>query len=82
MNEDRENTLMFHGFSRKMQKAKFSYFKERVQQRQHLNEEITRLDKLFKENLIDEDTYKRLRKLLEIAYQKKRQETRHKYGFS
>ncbi|MEM3463905.1 MAG: hypothetical protein QXL91_03485 [Candidatus Bathyarchaeia archaeon] len=72
---------MFHGFSRKMQKAKCSYFKERVQQRQHLNEEITKLDKLFKENVIDEDTHRRLRKLLEIAYQKKRQETRRKYGF-
>lgn len=73
---------MFHGFSRKMQKAKCSYFNERVQQRQHLDEEITRLDKLFKEKLIDEDTYRRLRKVLEIAYQKKRQETRRKYGFT
>ncbi|MGB9713752.1 MAG: hypothetical protein ACPLZC_02090 [Candidatus Bathyarchaeales archaeon] len=72
---------MFHGLPRKMQKVKSSYFKERVQQRQHLNEEITRLDKLFQESVIDEDTYIRLRKLLDIAYQKKRQETRRKYGF-
>jgi cell shape-determining protein MreC len=82
MSEGKENAVSwFHGFPRKMQKVKSSYFKERVQQRQHLNEEITRLNKLSQENVIDEDMHRRLRKLLNIAYQKKRQETRLKYGF-
>ncbi|MGB9959084.1 MAG: hypothetical protein ACPLKQ_00995 [Candidatus Bathyarchaeales archaeon] len=72
---------MFDRLSSKMEKTKRSYFRERVQQRQHLNREFDRLDKLLKENVIDEDIYKRLRKLLEIGYQQKIQETRRKYGF-
>ncbi len=73
---------MLNGLPRKMEKAKRSYFRERAQQHQHLKEETAKLDTLLKENVIDEDTHKRLRKLLEISYQKKRQETRIKYGFA
>lgn len=72
---------MFNRLSSKLERAKHSYFKERVQQRQHLNKEFTRLDELLRENVIDEDIYRRLRKLLEIGYQQKIQETRRKYGF-
>jgi hypothetical protein len=36
---------------------------------------------LLKENSIDEGTYERLAKLLEMGYEQKRQKTRHKYGF-
>ncbi len=73
---------MFNGLSRKLRNVKRSYLRERLKQRQHLNEEISRLDTLLKEGVIDEDTHKRLRKLLEMGYQQKRQETRLKYGFS
>jgi uncharacterized Fe-S cluster-containing radical SAM superfamily protein len=79
--ENKERAFMFNRLSRKLWNAKRSYFKERLKQRQHLNEEISRLDMLLKEKVIDEDTHKRLRKLLEMGYQKKRQETRLKYGF-
>jgi hypothetical protein len=38
------------------------------------------LEKLLKENLIDEDTHARLNKVLEIGYEQKWKETREKYG--
>jgi hypothetical protein len=79
--EDKERAFVFNGLSRKLWNVKRSYFRERLKQRQQLNEEISRLDMLLKEKAIDEDTHKRLRKLLEMGYQKKRQETRLKYGF-
>lgn len=72
---------MFNGLPRKLRNVKRSYFRERLKQRQHFNEEISRLDMLLKEKVIDEDTHKRLRKLLEMGYRQKRQETRLKYGF-
>ena len=72
---------MFNWSSRKLQKTRRSYFKERCKQHQKLNEEFLRLDMLLKENSIDEGTYERLAKLLEMGYEQKRQKTRHKYGF-
>ncbi|MEM2937160.1 MAG: hypothetical protein QXJ63_01265 [Candidatus Bathyarchaeia archaeon] len=72
---------MFNGLPWKLQRVKRSYFKERFKQQQRLKEEVARLDTLLRENAIDEDTYRRLRKLLEIGYQQQRQETRRKYGF-
>ena len=72
---------MFNGSSRKLQKIKRSYLKERCKQQQHLNEEFSRLDGLLKENSIDESTHERLKKLLEIGYEQKLMETRLKHGF-
>jgi hypothetical protein len=66
---------------RKLQKTRHAYIKERIEQREHLNREVAGLDKLLKENSIDEDTCARLKKLLEIGYEQKRQETREKHGF-
>ena len=66
---------------RKLQKTRRAYIKERAKQREHLNGEIARLDKLLKEASIDNDIYPRLRKLLEIGYEQKRRETREVFGF-
>ena len=66
---------------RKLQKTRRAYLKERTKQREHLNGEIARLDKLLKEGSIDKDIYPRLKKLLEIGYEQKRRETREMYGF-
>jgi hypothetical protein len=73
---------VFNWSSRKLEKRKRSYFKERLHQRQHLSEEFSRLCKLLKENSIDESTFQRLKALLEMGYKQKRQETRIKYGFT
>jgi hypothetical protein len=67
---------------RKLQKTRRAYIKERIEQRQRLNREIARLDRLLKESSIDENTHARLKKLLEIGYEHKRQETREKFGFT
>ena len=68
--------------SRKLQKTRRSYLRERCKQQQRLNEEFSRLDVFLKENLIDESTYERLKRLLEMGYEHKRQETRLIYGFA
>jgi hypothetical protein len=72
---------MFNSSSRNLEKRKRSYFKERLQQRQHVNEEFSRLCRLLIENSIDEGTFERLKALLKMGYEQKRQETRIKYGF-
>jgi hypothetical protein len=64
-----------------MQKLKQSYLKERWKQHENLNEEFSRLNMLLKENSIDASTHERLKKLLQMGYKQKRQETRLKYGF-
>ena len=65
----------------KLQKTRRVYIKERTEQRERLNRGIAGLDRLLKENSIDEDTCARLKKLLEIGYKQKRQETREMCGF-
>ena len=72
---------MFNGASRKLQKIRRSYLKERSKQQQQLNEEFSRLDVLLQRNSIDESTHERLKKLLEMGYEQKRMETRLKHGF-
>jgi hypothetical protein len=67
---------------RKLQKARRLYIEERTKQRRNLNWEISGLDTLLEENSIDKDTHARLRKLLEIGYDRKRQETRERFGFT
>ena len=74
--------FLFNRSSRKLQKIKRSYLKERCKQQQHLNEEFSRLDGLLKEDSIDENTHERYKKLLEMGYKQKRQETRLKYGLT
>ena len=59
-----------------------SYIKERTKQKEHLNSQIAHLDKLLKDNSIDENTYARYKKLLEMNYEQKLEETRAKYGFT
>ena len=66
---------------RKLKKLRRSYIEERTKQRDHLNEEIRGLTKLLKENSIDPETFKRLRRILEISYGEKREKTRKNHGF-
>ena len=64
-----------------LQKTKQDYSKERGKQQDHLKNEVDRLDKLFDEGHIDKDLHIRYKKILKIDYEKKRLETREKYGF-
>jgi hypothetical protein len=73
---------MFNRQSRKLQRVRSSYQKERGQQQQKLNLEVTRLDNLLNNGSIDPSTHERLKKLLEMAYEQKREDTRIKYGFA
>ena len=66
---------------RKLPKVWRSYLKERCKQRQNLKKESSRLEVLFKEKSIDKDTYERLKTLLEVVYEQKRQATCLKYRF-
>ena len=66
---------------RKLKKLRRSYIEERTKQRDHLNEEIRGLTKLLKENSIDQETFRRLKKILEISYGEKREKTRKNHGF-
>jgi hypothetical protein len=77
----RERAFMFNWSLRKTRKNRRSYFEERSKQHEHLNEEFSRLEELLKENSIDQGTYERLLKLLQMGYKQKREETRLKYGF-
>ena len=65
----------------KLKKTGRTYAKERLKQREHLNEEMAHLEKLLKSNLMDEETHKRLKKRLLLGYDQKRRETRVRYGF-
>ena len=47
-----------------------------------MNDELVGLDVLLGRGSIDEYTQTRLKKLLEICYERKREETREKYGFA
>jgi len=66
----------------KLKKIRRVYAKERTKQREHMKNEVTYINKLLKEGSIDENTYARYKKLLEMGYVEKRQETREKYGFT
>ena len=67
---------------RKLQKTRRAYIKERLRERDHLNKEISSLDRLLKEESIDDSTYARYKKLLEMSYARKRQQTRQRFGFA
>lgn len=66
----------------KLKKIRHVYAKERTKQREHMNSEVAYVDKLLEEGSIDEDIHARYKKLLEMGYAEKRQETREKYGFT
>jgi hypothetical protein len=53
-----------------------------MQQQQHLTDELTKLKTLLKERTIDKETWERYEKLLKIGYEKERELTREKYGFT
>jgi len=59
-----------------------SYLKERTKQKEHLNSQIANLEKLLNDKSINEDTYARYKKLLEMSYEQEREATREKYGFT
>jgi DNA-binding protein H-NS len=65
-----------------LRKTRRAYARERTKRREHLNNEVAHVDKLFKARSIDENTHARYKKLLEMSYAQKRQETREKYGFT
>jgi hypothetical protein len=59
-----------------------SYVEEKTKQREHLTSQIAKIDRLIKDNSIDETTYTRYKKLLEMNYEKKCEATREKHGFT
>ena len=59
-----------------------SYREERIKQKEHLNSQIMHLEKLLNDKSIDEDTYARYRKLLEMSYEQERVATREKHGLT
>jgi len=67
---------------RNLRRKRLAYAKERANQRKHLNEELAVVDKLHEEGSISNDIYTRYRKMLEIGYAQKLQETREKFGFT
>ena len=67
---------------RNLQKKRRSYLKERTKQKEHLNSQIAHLEKLLSDKSINEDTYTRLKKLLEMSYEQEREATREKHGFT
>jgi hypothetical protein len=76
---------LFHRTTNKektIRKLRTSYIKERTKQRANLNQEMNGLTTLLKENSIDQETYERLKKILTIGYEQKRQEIRVKHGFN
>ena len=67
---------------RNVKEKRRSYLKERTKQKEHLSSQIAHLDRLLKDNSIDWDTYVRYKKLLEMNYEQKREETREGHGFT
>lgn len=67
---------------RNFKEKRRSYLKERTKQKEHLNSQIANLEKLLNDKSINEDTYARYKKLLEMSYEQEREATREKYGFT
>ncbi len=66
---------------RKFREKRCSYIKERTTQKEHLTSQSIHLDTLLKNNSINQDTYARLKKLLEMKYEEKINEIRERHGF-
>jgi hypothetical protein len=60
---------------RKTKKFLQAYIKEKVKQQKAMNKEIAKIDKLLENKLIDEETSERLKNLLIVIYENKREET-------
>lgn len=81
-------TKLFHAVKKqskslqKLRKKKLAYLEERAMQQKHLNEELTVVDMLHEKGSISDDLRARYRKMLELGYTQKLQETREKFGFT
>jgi Na+-transporting NADH:ubiquinone oxidoreductase subunit NqrC len=61
---------------RKTKKLVQAYIKEKAKQRQAMNKEIAKIDKLFENKSIDKETCERLKNVLTVMKEKKRGETK------
>lgn len=62
------------GKERKMLKLVGNYIKDRVREGKAFNDQIRRLDAQLTDKLIDEETYQRLKAILETQYYQKQEE--------
>lgn len=62
-------------------RMRHAYAQERAKQKDRLDNERAGLDELLNCGSIDEETQIRFVKLLEMSYDRRREETREKYGF-
>ncbi len=60
---------------RKTKKLMQAYVKEKAKQRQTISKELARIDKLFEDKSIDKETCERLKNVLILMNEKKREET-------
>ncbi len=67
---------------RKLLKIGHAYAKERLQERERLDRDLSALTRLLKEKSIDKQTHERYKKLLQMSYEQKRQQTRTRFGFT
>lgn len=56
------------------------YVNETKKQHKHHSDDIAHLNLLLKEKSIDKETYNRMKKLLEMSYEQKREDARIKVG--
>jgi hypothetical protein len=61
---------------RKTKKLIQAYIREKARQRQAFNKEIAKIDKLFENKSIDEETCERLKHVLTVMNEKKRGKTK------
>ena len=60
---------------RKTKKFIQAYIKERARQQKAMNKELAKIDKLLENKSIDEEAYERLKNVLIVMNEKKREET-------
>jgi len=60
---------------RKTKKLIQAYIKEKVKQQEAMNKELAKIDKLLENKLIDKETCERLKNVLLVIAEKKREET-------
>ena len=60
---------------KKTRKLVQAYLKEKVRQQKVMNRELAKIDKLLEDKLIDEETCERMKNLLMITNEEKREET-------
>lgn len=62
--------------------ARRTFKKELLKERERLDRNMAALDKLLKENSIDDQTHERYKKILQMSYEQKRQQSRTKFRFA